>query len=162
MWCISNCSSPFQMQFHFPLNHDYGRKSKGWQKKRVTTMAENYGKNCISCIKVWKSNFWKCQFFFDTVSSLSQPVVSQISSIQTKKKPDKLSTVLTFQQLRINEELIASWSCDDDVPFALIKECTTSLMHPSSEAPYLESGSRKRFPKNVLNSPPKKMLQEFW
>lgn len=94
--------------------------------------------------------------FFDTLSSLSQPVVSQISSIQTKQKTDNYQQLATFQQLRINEELIASWSCDDDVPFALIKECTTSLMHPSSEASPGSRGSRKRFPKQCVSSPQKK------
>ena len=138
---------PFQMQFHFPLNHDCGRKSTGWQKKESNEYGQDYGKKMHFLHQSFE------QFFLDIVSSLSQQWFHGFKH-PNKKKTDNYQ--LTFQ-LRINEELIASWSCDDDVPLALIKECTTSLMHPSSEAsPYLDQVSDK----NACSK--KKRLQEFW
>ena len=155
MWCISDCSSPFRMQFHFPLNHDYGRKSKGWQKKRVTTMAKNYGEKLHFLQQSLEKQFLEVSIPF---SILFLHCLNQWFHKFQASKPNKKRTTINWStfQLRINEELIASWSCDDDVPFALIKECTTSLMHPSSEASPGSMDQGKGFQKCVEQPPQKK------
>ena len=117
MWCISNCSSPFQMQFHFPLNHDYGRKSKGWQKKRVTTMAKNYGKKLHFLHQSLEKQFLEVsipfRYCFFIVST---------SGFTNFKHPNKkkLTTINSWQlvnvsaaenQWRVDSQLKLWWWC---------------------------------------------------
>ena len=113
-------------------------------------------KNCISCIKVWKSNFWKCQFFFDTVSSLSQPVVSQISSIQTKKKTwqtiNCTDVSAAENQRRVDSQLKLWWWCSLRIDQGVYHLLNASILWGTLSGVWI----KEKVSKKCVEQPPKK------